>query len=79
MILLKKVIGMYGLEVLEDLNDAYTSGDISPELKIKTHYESLDIAGSKKIHYLKFVLPAELPDLDAELQRQLEEENPPQP
>jgi tRNA (guanine-N7-)-methyltransferase len=26
------------------------------ELQIKTHYEGLDIAGSKKIHYLKFQL-----------------------
>ena len=30
------------------------------ELKIKTHYESLDIAKSNRIHYLCFSLPAQL-------------------
>lgn len=75
----KKVIGMYGAVLLSDLDDAYAAGDISPELRIKTHYESLDIAGSKKIHYLKFCLPAPIPDLDGELQKELEEENLMQP
>ncbi len=70
----KKVINMYGLELAEDLDDAYAVADISPELKIKTHYESLDIAGSKKIHYLKFRLPAVIPDLDKALQAALEKE-----
>ena len=72
---MKKVAGMYGLELLEDMHDAYAEKDIPPELKIKTHYESLDIAGSKKIHYLRFRLPEILPDLDKELQGRLEEEN----
>lgn len=71
----KKVAEMYGAQVLEDMHDAYAEKNIAPELKIKTHYESLDIAGSKKIHYLKFHLPKILPDLDKELQSQLEEEN----
>jgi tRNA (guanine-N7-)-methyltransferase len=30
------------------------------ELQIKTHYEGLDIAGSKKVHYLKFKIDNEL-------------------
>ncbi len=33
----------------------------SAELDIRTHYESLDIASSKKIHYLKFTLPENIP------------------
>ena len=70
----KKVIGMYGAVLLSDRDDAYAADAISPELKIKTHYESLDIAGSRKIHYLKFCLPAVIPNLDAELHKQLEEE-----
>ena len=36
-------------------------------LKIRTHYEGLDIAQSKKIHYLKFTLLNELPNLDDQL------------
>jgi len=35
---------------------------LSDELKIKTHYEGLDIAQSNRIHYLSFSLPLqELP------------------
>ena len=70
----KKVIAMYGLHLLEDSNDAYAMENISEELKIKTHYESLDIAGSKKIHYLKFTLPEVIIDIDKQLQQQIEEE-----
>ena len=70
----KKVITMYGLHLLEDSNDAYAMENISEELRIKTHYESLDIAGSKKIHYLKFTLPEVIIDVDKQLQQQTEEE-----
>jgi tRNA (guanine-N7-)-methyltransferase len=43
-------------------------------LKIKTHYESLDIAQSKKIHYLKFTLPATIKNIDDQLQEILRDE-----
>ncbi len=75
----KKVIDMYGLQLLASNADVYSSNDVTEELKIKTHYESLDIAGSKKIHYLKFCLPAIIPDRDKELQQILVEENDTQP
>jgi tRNA (guanine-N7-)-methyltransferase len=71
----KKVIAMYNLSLLEDSADVYSQGKVAEELKIKTHYESLDIAGSKKIHYLKFTLPPEIVDLDKQLQEQLVAEN----
>lgn len=71
----KKVIAIYGLILLEDSADVYAEKNIADELKIKTHYESLDIAGSKKIHYLKFTLPAEIIDMDKQLQEQLVAEN----
>jgi tRNA (guanine-N7-)-methyltransferase len=71
----KKVIAMYGLTLLEDSADVYAQQYIAEELKIKTHYESLDIAGSKKIHYLKFSLPNSIADHDDELQKILVEEN----
>lgn len=70
----KTVISMYGLQVSADLHDAYAIADIPPELKIKTHYENLDIAGSNKIHYLKFSLPDSIPDKDEELQQITEQE-----
>ena len=71
----KKVIAMYGLNLLIDSDDVYAAKDIAPALQIKTHYESLDIAGSKKIHYLKFSLPDVLIDLDKQLQEELIVEN----
>jgi tRNA (guanine-N7-)-methyltransferase len=71
----KKVIAMYGLNILEDSADVYAERIVAPELKIKTHYESLDIAGSKKIHYLKFTLPSVIIDVDKQLQEHLVAEN----
>jgi tRNA (guanine-N7-)-methyltransferase len=65
----KLVIEMYGCKLLKDLSDLYAQTDLTEELKIKTHYESLDIANSSRIHYLKFSLPKEFPgkEKDAEL------------
>jgi tRNA (guanine-N7-)-methyltransferase len=57
----KIVIELYGLILLEDNSDIYASSEISKELQIKTHYEGLDIAGSSKVHYLKFQLNGDLP------------------
>jgi len=65
----KKVIELYGLQLLEDCNDIYGQADVKEELKIKTHYENLDIAQSRKIHYLKFTLPLQIKDIDEELQQ----------
>src|ERR1700743_3830818 len=63
----KWVIELCQLTLLEDYDNIYADpGPIKEELKIKTHYEGLDIAGSNKIHYLCFMLPTEpLPDIDA--------------
>jgi tRNA (guanine-N7-)-methyltransferase len=45
---------------------------VKEELKIKTHYEGLDIARSQRVHYLQFTLPATLlPDLDEALQEKV--------
>jgi tRNA (guanine-N7-)-methyltransferase len=66
----KRVIKLYGLKLEEDNADIYAATP-SAELQIKTHYEALDIAQSKKIHYLKFSLPAIIPDLDEALQEEL--------
>lgn len=64
----KSVINLYGLELVEDNSDIHAQNEVSDELKIKTYYESLDIAKSTRIHYLQFQLPSgRLPDKDNEL------------
>ncbi len=69
----KQVIDMYGLKMHSDLEDVYAINDLIPELKIKTHYEELDIAESNRIHYLCFSLPEIFPgsSKDPELKEQL--------
>ena len=65
----KKVIEMYGLPLREDIPDIGSMARLPPDLAIKTHYEGLDISGSRRIHYLKFGLSGGLdPDRDRELQ-----------
>ncbi len=68
----KRVIELYGLFLVEESEDVY-AGPHKPELDIKTHYEGLDIAKSKKIHYLHFKLASDIPDLDEQLQQELKE------
>lgn len=71
----KTVIDLYDLELLADSNDVYAQPNIEEELKIETHYEKLDIAGSNKIHYLKFRLNRALPvEKDEQLKEQLSEQ-----
>lgn len=60
----KKVIELYDCKLLADYADVYSQENISPELQLKTHYESLDIAQSNRIHYLCFSLPAQLAGLE---------------
>ena len=67
----KKVIELYGLNLVEDTDDVYANHPVKDELTIKTHYESLDIAQSKKIHYLQFTIPSVLPDLDEQLKEMI--------
>ncbi len=45
-----------------DEPDVYSMEKLPAELKIRTHYEKLDIAGKKKVHYLRFTLPDILSD-----------------
>ena len=56
----KTVIELYGLQLFEESDDISRDLKQNPELLIKTHYEGLNIAGSNRIHYLKFVLNSEL-------------------
>lgn len=71
----KWVIALHNLTVEEDLPNLYNSESLSPELKIKTHYEGLDIAKSNTVHYIHFRLPQEpLADKSNELKALLLEE-----
>jgi tRNA (guanine-N7-)-methyltransferase len=78
----KWVAAMYGLTLLEDIADIHADvmkkGDpMKEELKIITHYESLDIAQSRRVHYLCFTLPENpLPDLDDQLLERIKNEEP---
>ncbi|MBS1608421.1 MAG: tRNA (guanosine(46)-N7)-methyltransferase TrmB [Bacteroidetes bacterium] len=69
----KKVIDQYNCQLHEDSDDVYNEEQVADELRIKTYYESLDIAKSNRIHHLCFSLPAELPgnEKDKELKEQL--------
>ena len=71
----KLVIEKYNCKLIEDIDDIYSEQEARGELKIKTHYESLDIAGSNRVHYLKFSLPEFFPakENDKELQQFLKE------
>jgi tRNA (guanine-N7-)-methyltransferase len=71
----KLVIGLYNCRLIEEKDDVYREPAVSDELAIQTHYESLDIAGHKKVHYLCFSLPEVIPgpEKDVELKNLLRE------
>lgn len=72
----KTVINLYGLELLTDYKDLYKQPDLTEELKIKTHYEALDIANSNSIYYLQFRLSSNLPaEKDEQLKNLVREQN----
>jgi tRNA (guanine-N7-)-methyltransferase len=56
----KTVIEMYELELIKDYTDVASQATEKELTDIKTHYESLDIAQSGRIHYLQFLLPKEI-------------------
>ena len=68
----KRVIELYGLSLVDESEDVY-SNTHKTELDIKTHYENLDIAQSKRIHYLQFKLTGNIPNLDEQLQEELKQ------
>lgn len=72
----KRVVELYNCQLLNDSDNIYSQEIIEPELKIKTHYELLDIAESNRIHYLCFSLPQNLPgkEMDVRLQQELKHE-----
>ena len=70
----KIVINLFELELLVDYDDAYNEPEITDELRIKTYYEILDIAQSKKVHYLQFKINKDLPiETDITLKQMISE------
>jgi len=69
----KTIIDMYDCKLIKDYDNVYSEEQIADELKIKTYYESLDIAKSSRIHYLCFSLPSVIPgtEKDNALKEQL--------
>lgn len=63
----KKVIELYDLPLITESDNVHGAVEVNEELKIMTHYESLDIAKSNTIFYLCFTLPEILPDREKEL------------
>ncbi len=70
----KKVIKLYDLLLVDENDNIAASENVREELKIKTYYESLDIAQSNTIFYLQFQLPAVIKNMDDQLQQMLYEE-----
>lgn len=67
----KLVIKLYDLAIISDIDNIYQIENISQDLKIKTHYESLDIAKSDRIFYVCFSLPVTISDNDEPLMQLL--------
>jgi tRNA (guanine-N7-)-methyltransferase len=51
------IADLYSIEILDSSEDIYSRAGNAAEINIKTHYEKLDIAESRKVYYLKFSLP----------------------
>lgn len=63
----KKVTELCGLPVLADINDVHAQPELSSELKIRTHYEGLNISGSHRIFYISFCINKPIPAVDEAL------------
>jgi tRNA (guanine-N7-)-methyltransferase len=76
----KLMADRYDLQIQDASEDVYARSENPVELCIKTHYEKLDIAESKKVFYLRFTLPEKqipLPDKQLqELLKQIENTEP---
>ncbi|PWT73555.1 MAG: tRNA (guanosine(46)-N7)-methyltransferase TrmB [Bacteroidetes bacterium] len=68
------VINFAGLQLHQKVDDVYSMESKSEELKIQTHYEKMDIAQSRKVHYICFSLPSTpLPAIDSVLHEYIQE------
>ena len=74
----KTVIELYELTITADSDNVYAQPQVDEILSIKTHYEQLDIAGSNRVHYLRFLLTSSIDkNKDIELNQLVREEAAP--
>lgn len=70
----KLMADLYNLDIHDISEDIHKREANPPEINIKTHYEKLDIAESKKVFYLCFTLPEkQIPIPDLKLKELLKE------
>jgi tRNA (guanine-N7-)-methyltransferase len=70
----KLIADLYCLDILDSSEDLYARTDNPSEILIKTHYEKLDIAETKKVYYMRFTLPEKpIPPPDIKLQELLKQ------
>jgi tRNA (guanine-N7-)-methyltransferase len=68
------ITDLYELDIQDATEDVYARKENPPEMSIKTHYEKLDIADSKKVYYLRFSLSEKkIPPPDIKLQELLKQ------
>ena len=71
----KLVVNLFHLPLLHDYDHVHQQVPDNKDLQIKTHYESLDIAQSERIHYLQFEVSQPLPlETDEQLKNTLFEQ-----
>jgi tRNA (guanine-N7-)-methyltransferase len=70
----KLIADLYDLKMLDISEDLYARSENPADVYIKTHYENLDIAASKQVYYMKFILPeSQIPIPDPKLQELLKQ------
>lgn len=58
------VARLYDLQLHHVMDNVYADAQRNPVLNIQTHYEKMDIAQSRRTHYICFSLPDIFPDRD---------------
>lgn len=58
------VARLYDLQLHHVMDNVYADAQRDPVLNIQTHYEKMDIAQSRRTHYICFSLPDIFPDRD---------------
>jgi len=65
----KLIADLYDLDIQDASEDVYARTENPEEIHIKTHYEKLDIAESRKVFYMRLALPEkQIPLPDRQLQ-----------
>ena len=70
----KFMADIYELDIQDVSEDIHARTENPPEINIITHYEKLDIAESKQVYYIRFVLPEkQIPLTNPKLQELLKQ------